>query len=518
MNNENITSCIIANAKCLVSELNGAMLKDEFLEKSEAIMQIITNDNEIIDTIVRLKQILTEKSRYFINPLELEFRLPNASVGKKYSHKLTIHGKKLGEDDRFVISHIEELSNTIDGLTLDSDTGILFGTPLNDGDFNLKVKGVYVYASGVQLEIDGNLKLTINPDPKSLWKDIPPDENGQFYKSNEEKCHLISQDNMRILSASKRGRSHANAGTFREDDAKISIESPNGWSIQAVADGGGSYSLSRRGSQIAVNHSVAVLEKLLTDELSDELEKLLLKQKEFVSDELTQKIHTVLTKSIISTAYNALYAIEKEAKSINEPLKEFSTTLLLSAHKKVESGHMIITFWIGDGVVVLYRKNQEAIVLGVPDSGEYAGQTRFLDSIAREETININKRATANIVKDFTALILATDGISDPFFKHSNDLYDISKWDELWEYDDLGQKITQKDGESASIALLEWLDFWEVGNHDDRTISLLLPPESYALEQTMGEEQGESSDGVMDEMGIVENISMLDNMEEQKDV
>ncbi len=358
----------------------------------------------------------------------LEFRVPNGSVGVAYKERL------VGED--IVIEKIYGLER-ISGLSLNSSTNILEGTPQRDGDFSLRIK------SSIG---DGYLNITINPNPKSLWRDIAPDKNAIFFKPNSSCKHIETPDKTRLLSVSKRGRSHAHNGKFRDDDSRIAYSS-NGWSILAVADGAGSCGLSRRGSQIAVDSSVEALEKL--------------------SD--------ITKESIIKAVSTALIDIEKEAKSIGKDIKEFSTTLLLSAHKKIEDGrHIIITFWVGDGALAIYNRGEDVTILGSPDSSEYAGETRFLDYNTLKD---VQSRVTSSIVDDFTALVLMTDGISDPFFKTSDELNSIEMWDKMFEYDGLRDIIDNRDIEIASQELLKWLDFWQVGSHDDRSVAVLVPQE-----------------------------------------
>ncbi len=77
-----------------------------------------------------------------------------------------------------------------------------------------------------------------------------------------------------------------------------------------------------------------------------------------------------------------------------------------------------------------------------------------------------------SIVPDFTALMLMTDGISDPFFETDANLARKEKWDELWK--DLSAKVDfSDDNVKSKDQLLSWLDFWSPGNHDDRTIAIL---------------------------------------------
>jgi len=367
----------------------------------------------------------------------LEFRVPNGSVGIEYKHTLKVDG--------IVIYEIYGLES-ISGLSLNSSTHTLEGVPQIDGDFKLRVKTS-------KSPKEAYLHITINPNPKSLWQDIAPDKNAIFFKPNSSSSHIETPDNMRILSASQRGRSHAHSGKFRDDDSHIAY-SDSGWSILAVADGAGSCKLSRRGSQIAVNSSIKALEKLL-DSHSNEL--------------LIAKLETTIIKAV----HKALKDIEKESKAIDRDIKEFSTTLLLTAHKKIKNSHLIITFWVGDGALALYQKDSVTI-LGSPDSSQYAGETKFLDYKSIEDS---QTRVTVSIVDEFEALVLLTDGVSDPLFKTDDELYDIAMWHRFFEYGGLRDIIRDRDIEVASQKLLEWLDFWQVGSHDDRSVAVLMPKE-----------------------------------------
>ena len=77
-----------------------------------------------------------------------------------------------------------------------------------------------------------------------------------------------------------------------------------------------------------------------------------------------------------------------------------------------------------------------------------------------------------SIVPDFTALMLMTDGISDPFFETDVNLAKKEKWDALWT--DLSSSVEfSDDNEQSQYQLLNWLDFWSPGNHDDRTLAIL---------------------------------------------
>jgi hypothetical protein len=75
---------------------------------------------------------------------------------------------------------------------------------------------------------------------------------------------------------------------------------------------------------------------------------------------------------------------------------------------------------VGDGGMGIYRADDNEVnVLGTPDGGEFAGQTRFLTMPEIFADNSFYKRIGFRIVSDFTAIILMSDGITDPKFQTS---------------------------------------------------------------------------------------------------
>ena len=155
-------------------------------------------------------------------------------------------------------------------------------------------------------------------------------------------------------------------------------------------------------------------------------------------------------------------------------MKNYATTLLLAVCKRFDFGWFVASFWVGDGAMCIYDQEcQYFKLLGTPDEGEFAGQTRFLTmpEIFRDAT-SFYGRLKFSIEEDFTALLLMTDGVSDPMFETDANLNKIEKWDALWK--NITQEVDLSDDNSESqYQLLKWLDFWSQGNHDDRTIAIL---------------------------------------------
>lgn len=282
----------------------------------------------------------------------------------------------------------------------------------------------------------------------------------------------------KFIVASKRGRSHAQEGIFRDDDFAFVTFNDSGWSIIAVADGAGSSKFSRKGSQIACEEVIAYFSRIDRTKLM-EIEETIIDVLKEGNEEKQKKLSGLFIEQLGNAAFSAQVKIKEEAISNNAVIKDYSTTLIFALVKKYETKFVIASFWVGDGGIGIYSKEkQEVFVLGIPDSGEFAGQTRFLtmsDTFANGAYAN---RVRFKIVDDFTCLALMTDGITDPKFQTDANLYKIEKWNELWEDlsghnpDNCKIDTTQTIKESERT-LMSWLDFWNPGNHDDRTIAIL---------------------------------------------
>jgi serine/threonine protein phosphatase PrpC len=320
----------------------------------------------------------------------------------------------------------------------------------------------------------------INHDPRVLWsKNIPTPNDIEYYKPDSDKLFVQTRswDTQRLtrkdmVAASQRGRSHAIEGKPRDDDFALHFDKYTGWYIMVVADGAGSAKFSRRGSQIACQTAADVCRTQLIAS-GESLEGHI---KRYKKTDDRKCIYESLHKIVGKAAFESYRQICDEATIKQRAPKEYATTLLLSISKKFAFGWFIGVFWVGDGGIGIYRKEpQELKILGEPDGGEFAGQTRFL---TMPEIFSDRVRTRFEIVEDFTALILMTDGFTDPKFETDANLIKIEKWNELWNdlngnNEDNVSVDFSTDSELTAEKLLEWLDFWSRGNHDDRTIAIL---------------------------------------------
>ena len=362
------------------------------------------------------------------------------------------------------------------------------GKPSEGGDSTITLH--YKYKGWINGEPIStvNIPIAFNPDPRTLWKNIPTSKDIPFYKPDFD-CDYVkveskdgSTPSKDIVAASQRGRSHAQEGKARDDHFKLFHCDESDWYIIAVADGAGSAKLSRRGSEIACNTVVDhCLEQLKN---SDAFEDKIRAYHEAKDDENARRdMSTTIYNIVGGGAFKAHKAI-KAAAEANDSVtaKDFATTLLFAICKKFDFGWFIASYWVGDGAMCLYNKEKGTHkLLGVPDEGEFSGQTRFLTMPEIfKDAKSVMDRLRFSIEDDFTALMLMTDGVSDPMFETDNNLNSTAKWDEFWDKlhegfkdDEIPGVDLSDDNEESKYQLLRWLDFWSPGNHDDRTIAIL---------------------------------------------
>lgn len=352
------------------------------------------------------------------------------------------------------------------GLAFDpQDPAKIIGTPAVSGDLTIEFDYGIEAPGSTSKTLSSSLAVFVNHDPKSLWKDLPSDQSDSHWKPDTD-SHFLAQSGRKIVAASKRGRSHAHEGKFRDDDFKVAYCETSGWYVLAVADGAGSASKSRLGSKIAVGCAVDVLLEKLAGDDGRKLEK---QVAEWKGSGLAEQsvISTGLYPVLGTAAFEACKLIEAEAAQLGVEAKELSTTLLLTIYKPMPFGHLFCTYWVGDGGVGIYQKDSGVVLLGKVDSGEYAGQTRFLDRRVMN-TDDIASRLKFAVVADFIAVVAMTDGITDPWFQTDNNLESGEYWGKLWA--EIEPALKANDPQHA---LLNWLDFWSPGNHDDRTLAVL---------------------------------------------
>jgi serine/threonine protein phosphatase PrpC len=385
--------------------------------------------------------------------------LKNARMNEAYVGQIDVPGLK----------GMRLLDDGGTGLVLDEEAGTLIGQPGASGDFIVRVQGLL---SDRRCDVIAN--LAVIPDPRSLWISKPHDPTAPFAKEDEDS--VVSRGDLICVAASKRGRSHAQDGLFRDDDFALWTGGAGGWNIAVVADGAGSAKYSRRGSQIAVRTIVRDLPALLEEHLTGQIDGLVAEHLEGVEG-ADDRIRAQLYRSLASASFKAAKAIREEATRAEERASAFSTTLVLSVARRGPHGWFIAGFSIGDGGAAVFDLPSRTVKpLTLADSGEFAGQTRFLqESEFAAGYEEVAKRLFFDVRDGFTAVLAMTDGITDPKFPTDSAFASADVWCSFWETDLSQSVLLDRENPSIERELLAWLDFWSPGNHDDRTIAIMLP-------------------------------------------
>lgn len=456
--------------------------------------------------------------------------IPNAKENQEYTHTVQMPevASAMLPGVEVCIEEVKGLQESTHGLAVDvapdRKSFTIHGTPQLDAfrkdgavaesTFELTIRYRF---KGADIPCDvpaseKKLPFVINQDPRKLWKNLPVNWDAMpepKYHNEDAQTAYVKVESLPdgtpqkdIVAASKRGRSHAQEAKPRDDFFRVE-HTGNGWYVMAVADGAGSAKFSRKGSQIACNVAVDSCKQTLEDSaaLEGAIAEYSAALKTVKEEDARKAVGDFVYKTVGAAAFKAHKAINAEAATTGYAAKLYATTLLLTVCKKFSYGWFIASFWVGDGAICLYDRNAHSVkILGVPDEGEFAGQTRFLTMPEIfHDSKSFYQRLRFNLVDDFTALFLMSDGVSDPKFETDANLLNPDKWDALW--DDLkanGVELTD-DNEASKDQLLNWLDFWSPGNHDDRTIAILYEgdapeAEDISADNTEGENLKETHD------------------------
>ncbi|HEY1047355.1 MAG TPA: PP2C family serine/threonine-protein phosphatase, partial [Bacteroidia bacterium] len=412
--------------------------------------------------------------------------LPNAKVGKPYSATIDMNALYIKDLSEYQFSGLNEL-----GLSFNAETSTIEGTPTLSGDIKIKFLFKLIGETEDAAFNEKLINFVINPNPKDLWKDIPSDPNALFAKPDIRH----SRDkigNRNIVAASKRGRSHANVGSFRDDDYAYKHLDNIDWSIVLVSDGAGSASLSREGSRLACCSVIEYFESQLDTAKHTEFEEKLRLYIEQNDEELGKEVNNLSKSILYKAAYHAFQQIDALSKKTqaehpglfdnpkaSQPIEYFHSTLIFTLFKRFEKGYVFQTFSVGDCPIGLMIDDDKTEMLNWLDVGEFGGGTRFITQadIFRKQDV-MTTRFKLKFVEDFKYLFMMSDGIYDPKFVVEANLDKPEKWKEFL------SDLEGNNEENIKVELNEenplldeqlsaWMDFWSIGNHDDRTLTIV---------------------------------------------
>jgi len=459
------------------------ILFDEFVKTTEcedAVNSILEKENLIMKNWKIKNRVAEIIAQHFV--------IPNATIGKPYEAKIDFQKLNLNDLTFEQFEGIEQI-----GLSYNKLTNTINGTPTQSGDIKIKLLFNIEGENEAAPKNEKSISLVVNPDPKSLWQKISSDINDIFWKEDDVSITDKLGDK-NIVVSSKRGRSHQNVGSFRDDDFAFKYFEKTGWSVVAVSDGAGNYSLSRKGSQLACNSVIEYFENHSDIEKSEEFE---IKINEFniSKDETLLKELEVLAKQNL---YKATVFVHNKIKEhseetyksnpelFNNPkaknyLDYYHSTLIFALFKKYDFGYVVLTFGVGDcPIAIMNKEKSETTLLNWLDVGEFGGGTRFITQadIFHSTEHPMATRFNFNIFPDFSYLFLMTDGIYDAKFVVEANLEKNEKWNEFLEdlhgknEDNIKVDFDYSNNEIAT-QLSTWMDFWSQGNHDDRTLAIV---------------------------------------------
>jgi serine/threonine protein phosphatase PrpC len=443
-------------------------LFDDFIANEENInsVKIILENQKMIMANWKLKTRIDDILLQAVS-------LPNGTVNKKYESKIDFIS--IGWND-VIYSEIIGLEET--GLEFNNEEELLFGKPIISGD--LKIKLLFrIEGEAEDSKLNEKIiTLIINPDPKSLWKDIESDKKDPFWKEDNVAVSNNFLDK-NIVIASKRGRSHANVGSFRDDDFAFKSFENTGWHVLAISDGAGSAGLSRQGSKIACDSVVKYFEENFSNEYLKEFDETLSNHYNKADEASSKKISHFVYDNLSKATWFVHKELEKFSIKLEKPLKDLHATLIFALVKKYDFGYAILTFGVGDCPIGLLNKDLTEIkLMNWLDVGEFGGGTRFITMPEIFQSDKFSTRFGFKLVEDFSYLMLMTDGIYDPKFIVEANLEKIEKWNEFLEdlqgkNEDNCKVDFKRDNVEIAHQLSNWMDFWNPGNHDDRTLAII---------------------------------------------
>ncbi len=265
----------------------------------------------------------------------------------------------------------------------------------------------------------------------TLWKykaipkkEIIPEPAPEYLKEN----HTIGD--FQVIAARVRGKKHKNDGSNCDD--WFATENVEGIFVSAVADGAGSKKFSRIGARESCNAAVMFLkihlEKLLKKypalraDLSKNMATRIFSDAASLLANLIQEAAQRARAAVVN-AYKCRKSYDRYKKVVGRELqlKDFSSTLLLTVAVPLPNiGEvLIIACQIGDGIIAAMNTKENfdkaLTLLGVPDSGDFAGETDFLTNPAFALKENLASRTRLSR-KPIDLILSMTDGVADDYY------------------------------------------------------------------------------------------------------
>lgn len=434
-------------------------------------------NRELVNTILQnQKKMVTDwRIKNRVEDIKHQpFMIPNGTVGKAYNAVIDFEKNNWTDFSYYRLDHLD----AVGGMSYDTSSCTISGSPESSGEFKLSLKyRLQEEPDDAELH-EKIIPFVINPDPKSLWKNIPSDSSDPFWKEdNVTASGTIGKRH--IVVASKRGRSHANVGSFRDDDFAFADLGSTGWSIVVVSDGAGSAKISRQGSKLACQYIIGYFKQALAGELQEKLESLILGNQAEPNDAIKKELSLCIYNLVGGGAKRVHDQLLEYAAANGYSITDLNSTFIFTLFKNFDFGTVVLSFGVGDCPIAVIPKDfAEVKLMNWLDVGEFGGGTRFITTTEIFSSPKFASRINFKVFSDFAYMFLMTDGIYDPKFVVEANLEKVEKWkefvDDLKGNNDAGCKVElSATNEHMEQQLSDWMDFWSPGNHDDRTLAIV---------------------------------------------
>ncbi len=272
--------------------------------------------------------------------------------------------------------------------------------------------------------------------PVSKWRVREPEDTSDPVEPIAHDSRIA--EGWHLFGASRRGKSHAHAGTYREDAFSMAIgkhRKNQSWWALTVADGAGSCPLSRVGANLAVG---TVCESLLQ----------------------ADRTGTAWLERLNVAVSEALTTLREESDRRECDLKDLSCTLLvlLFSWDRNFNGGFSSAFQAGDGLIACVDSGGFMEPMGSPDSEAFAGATHFLNSDYVKETWD-SRFEHLVFLESPAGFLVMSDGVADDLVPYETNGPIIVR-----------ELIGIRDVDDPGRDLVEVLAYEKRGSFDDRTL------------------------------------------------
>lgn len=295
----------------------------------------------------------------------------------------------------------------------------------------------------------------------NLWKYLPipshePEPAPEYINGT------VKFPGSKVVAARVRGKKHKHEGTNCDDWYEVA--NYERMTFIAVSDGAGSKKFSRIGAResckAAIGFLVSSFEKLFTDkpELKEHLTLALTDSKCMeacgvlagVVQQSVIKAHEAVEVAFYSRKTNPEY---EKILGRGLQFKDLSGTLLIAVLipiSEIMKEHLVISCQIGDGMIAILNSEGEFSnsmkLMGVPDSGDFSGETDFLTSSQMKNIETLQHRTKISRTVVDTVMVMS-DGVADDYFPNETQMRRLY-------FDLIVNGILEKPSKPISVATL----------------------------------------------------------------